>query len=77
MVKLENIQRDNDRITCDAYPEDSKIPVRMEVSISTGEVRRSEFPKGYEYCTMHIRQAKWFLLKNADHLPDSDLIMWY
>ncbi len=77
MVKLENIRRDKDRIYCDAYPEDSKSPIRMEVSISTGAVSHSDFPTGYEYCSSHIRHAKRFLLENADKLPETQLIMWY
>ena len=77
MVRLENIKRDSDRVSCDAYPEDSKFPVHMEVSIKTGEVTRTDLPKGYEHCTMHIRHAKRFLLTNADDLPESRLIMWY
>ena len=77
MVTLKNIKRDNDCIICDVYPEDSKLPVHMEVSVRTGDVSQSAFPKGYEYCTSHIRHAKRFLLENADHLPESRLIMWY
>ena len=77
MVKLENIKRENDCISCDAYPEDSKTPVHLEVAISTGDITRSDMPKGYEHCLMHIRHAKRFLLTNADNLPKSRLLMWY
>ncbi len=77
MVKLENIRRDKDRIYCDAYPEDSKSPIRMEVSISTGAVSHSALPEGYEYWDINIRMAKFFLLENADKLPETQRIMWY
>ena len=76
MLKLEKITRNNNIIKCILYPESSEKGCSFTYNLDTDEVE-CELPEGYEYCEMHIRNAKYYLYKNQDNLPDHKMIMWY
>ena len=76
MIQLKNIRKAADRILCDAFVEDCKIPVSLELDPEKEEFREVRLPDGYEWCKTHIRQAKWYLLSVKNDLPRERLIMW-
>ena len=80
LVRLKNIERHENRVTCDAYLESCKVPVKLVYDIKKREFEEFEYPKGFEYCTQHIFMAKWFIedtLKAKSEFPASETIMWY
>ena len=78
MVKLENIRKNNDVITCVAYLEDCRKPMELRYSSSTDDFDHFEFPEGYDWCEMHIRMIRSFFrtLKGSDYTQER-MIMWY
>ena len=76
MIQLKNIHKAADRIFCDAFVEDCKTPVSLELDPKTEEFREVRLPDGYEWCKAHIRQAKWYLLSAKNDLPHERLIIW-
>lgn len=79
MVVLERIKRNKGKITCEAYVEDSKVPVMLSLDENVGRMASDELPKGYEYCTSHLKHAERFLktLIGAESVPAKRTIMWY
>ena len=79
MVRLKNIERNNNIIECDIIPEDSEEYGHVAVNIETADVESYCLPENFEWCTNHVRYAKWVLLEMADDLdlPEERLVMWY
>ena len=77
MIKLKNIVKNNNKIKCDIYPEDSKIAGWLIVDTNS-ERTEYELPSGYEWCKSHITHARKALIQmNASQkLPKEKLIMW-
>ena len=79
MIRLKQIEKKNNDITCLGYIEDCDEPVFIHIDAITSEVEHSPFPKGYEYET-HIAMARFALMeivKKGDQLPKEKLVMWY
>ena len=66
MIKLKNIKKRGEIITCDAYVEDCPEAVSITVNISEESVQNSPLPKEYEWCKGHISQARWALIRMAE-----------
>ena len=78
MVKIKNIKKENDRIFCDIYVEDCKVPMKTILcDDETYEI--DDFPNGYDWCKTHVRYALRFLktLFNEKDVPTQKTIMWY
>jgi len=78
MVKLRQIKRNGDSITCNAFVEDCAEPVKLIFNILDGSIQNSPLPKGYEWCTAHIRHAGAHLeqMAKAAEIPEQRNIMW-
>ena len=61
MVKLKNIERKNDILSCLVFFEDCKEPVLISLNEKTGVLSEFVMPKGYEWCEYHIRYAEKYL----------------
>lgn len=79
MIKLTQINKFDNCITCLAYVEDCKTPIELVYRIDRKEMCPYHLPDGYEYCTSHIGMARsYFRDKFADEgCPEERLIMWY
>lgn len=79
MIKLTQIKKQGNFISCYAFVEDSKTPFELVYNVELDEVEPYELPKGYEYCKAHVRMAKYFFRKKieSENLPTEKLIMWY
>ena len=78
MIKLTDIRKTGDSITAKAYVEDSREPVELTYSIAEHAFAAYRLPRGYEYCTAHIEQARRFFEQTQDGtLPETRTIMWY
>ena len=78
MVRLKNIRKNNSFITCDAYFEGCKEPVKLHYSVEEKSFLPFHFPKGYEYCKSHARFARDYFESLGDEDPPSSMtIMWY
>ena len=66
MVKLEQIKKDGDHITCSVFFEDCNEPVRLVYSISDDIVQYEPLPEGYEYCVIHINHVRHALRSMAE-----------
>lgn len=79
MIKLENIQKHNDIISCNAFLEDSVTAVVLKYNTSKDEFETFSLPKGYEWCSSHITHARQYLktLNDKADVPKERLIMWY
>ena len=54
MVKLKNIERKNDSLSCLVFFEDCKDPVPISLNEKTGVLSEFVMPKGYEWCEYHV-----------------------
>ena len=79
MVKLKQIEKNGDQITCIAFVEDCKEPIEIIFHIPDGSVQNSPLPAGYEWCRSHIYHAQSALEKMAKEgeFPENWNIMWY
>ena len=75
MIKLKNIQKKVDCVTCDAYLEDCETAAPLKLNTKSGVLADYHLPDGYEWCKSHIGHAKNFLLSSK--LPKETVIMWY
>lgn len=78
MIKLENINRKGNTITCDAFVEDCEEVIPLTFNVADGSMKSGALPKGYEWCTAHLRMAKRTLKKIAETNSDEKrrTIMW-
>ena len=79
MIRLKNINKNGNTITCEAYVEDCRESIQLEFNITKQTLSAEPLPKGYEYCKMHITHARRHLEKMAEtgEIPPERLIMWY
>lgn len=79
MVKLKNIKKNHDLISCDFFPEDAKTPGNIVYDAAKDEIVSCGYPEGYEWCDNHLSHAVDFLasVSKNDNLPEIKLIMWY
>ena len=78
MIKLENINRKDNTITCEAFVEDCEEMIPLTFSISDGSMKSGTLPEGYEWCAIHLRMARKALKKIAE-TPSNEkrkTIMW-
>ena len=80
MIRLKNIEKNNNILECDIFPEDSKIYGHIKVNLVSKEIDDYTLPKEYEWCRNHVVHAQKALLELAvskEPLPKNKLIMWY
>ena len=79
MVRLKQVEKNGDIIVCTAYVEDCKEGIQVEYNIKEHTILSDPLPKGYEYCTSHIRYIRNALSDAAEsgEIPPEGLIMWY
>lgn len=78
MIKLKNIVKDDNIISCDIFPEDSVSCGSLFYDIVENSVKSYELPAGYEWCKKHIVHAKNALREMVDsnQIQKEKLIMW-
>ena len=79
MIRLTQIKKDKNNISCLALVEDCTIPFKLIYDIMSEEFQPYELPKSYEYCKSHIAHARRELerISKEEILPQERLIMWY
>lgn len=79
MIKLKNIERNDDIIECDIIPEDSRENGHIRIDLKKKILKDSVLPAGYEWCTNHIQHAasKLIELSEEKELPEEKLVIWY
>ena len=80
MIRLTEITRNNDYISCVAFVENCKENINLVYNIKSREFGTYTLPKNFEYCISHIAYAKRYFDKIVDdkgNLPNEKLIMWY
>ena len=79
MIRLRNIHRDNGKIICDAFVEDSNEVIKLAFDESTEKLQQYSLPAGYEWCDSHIAYAVRFFRSIIGKPIESDErnIMWY
>ena len=79
MVKLENITRSGNKITCTIFVEDAEQGFYAEYDCESNTMSDVVLPEGYEWCRSHIAQARYFLksLIDKEAIPSRKTIMWY
>lgn len=79
MVKLKNLEKNNNIGRCDIIPEDSPISGHITLSLDSGELIEYSLPAGYEWCLSHVHHAARNLVKILDSVnPQKEyLVMWY
>ena len=79
MIRLKNIVRDGDTVTCDIIPEDSKNAGTLTVDLQKEDIAAYSLPPGYDDCKIHIRHACTAIIQDikAGKLPPKRLVMWY
>lgn len=77
MIRLMQIKKSNNVITCQARLEDSRDAMSLTYHISTRDFDAFLLPEGFEWCRTHIAMARRFFeqLGNADP-PKEKVIMW-
>ena len=79
MIKLKNIKMEADGISCVAFVEDCREPIKISVMADTKEMKASELPQGYEWCKKHLNYAKQVLSEMLESgiTETSKTVMWY
>lgn len=79
MVKLKQIKKNNNKITCDVFVEDCEEAIRVALDMNSGQIEDYTLPKGYEWCTTHMAYVRRFLktLVDSKNVPEKRTIMWY
>ena len=79
MVKLKDIERNDESITCVAFVEDCEEPINIEFSTENETIHSSPLPEGYEWCTSHIAHVRRALKRMVDEnsFVSHTTIMWY
>lgn len=79
MVKLKQVEKDGDAITCVALVEDCAEPIRVVMNVADGTFQHSPLPKGYEYCASHIGHARRALerMVKDGKIVSETTVMWY
>ena len=79
MIRLEEIKRTGEAISCRAYVENCATPFGIAVDQTGAVIGCIHLPENYEYCTAHVAQAVRYLktLWTADTIPEKQTIMWY
>ena len=79
MVKLREIERNNESIICIAFVEDCEEPINIEFKLKDETIHSSPLPEGYEWCTSHIVHVRRALKHMADEnaLVSHTTVMWY
>lgn len=78
MVKLEQVKREGDVISCIAFVEDCEIPVKITLN-TAGEMTADELPEGYDWCDSHLAHAERALseMLETGKVEPRSTIMWY
>ena len=79
MIKLKEIKRNSEIITCKAYVEDCEEAISLSFDISASTLKDVTLPQGYDWCDSHIFHAKDYLMEIAskETIPNNHTIMWY
>ena len=79
MIRLKNITKNKNIITCDVYVEDCKEPVLIILDTGGKKLQNYELPERYEWCHSHINHAKRNLLEmdRENKLVNETTVMWY
>lgn len=79
MIKLQEIKKSKNKITCTAFIEDCKEKINISLDVANKELLDIELPKDYEWCKKHIYYAKQYLISLIDNvpIPEQKIIMWY
>ena len=79
MIELKKIKRESNRISCEAFVEDSPQPVSIVYDILSDQFDEGALPVGYEWCKAHIGYAERYIkeIKNERDVPKAKVIMWY
>lgn len=79
MIRLIQITKADNKISCLAYVEDCETPIKLVYDIDKDEMQPYQLPNGYEYCTTHIRMAATYFRDKiaGEGYPKERLIMWY
>lgn len=79
MIRVENIKRENNIITCTALIEDCQEELPLVFDVVKRDFKPFVFPKGYETCSMHIAYVRRFFDKSLEMeecLPEKKFFYW-
>ena len=80
MVKLFNIQKDKETISCNYTPEDSNLEGFVEMNLKTKEptnITYSKFSVGEDMYVAHVCSKLRELITSNKSLPDTVTVVWY
>ena len=79
MIKLKEIKRSNNFITCLAFVEDAPNGIKLSFDEQKKQLNNEPLPKGYEYCEEHLAHADLYLesLVGKEITNRERTIMWY
>ncbi|MCD8026033.1 MAG: hypothetical protein LUF33_03650 [Clostridiales bacterium] len=80
MVKMFNIKKKNNTISCNYTPETSNEQGYIEVDVATHEIKKIDY-SAYEYgkkmYVAHVRSKLSELLNSKGDIPKEALVVWY
>ena len=78
MIRLKNIEKNNNIIQCDIIPEDSNELGHLSIDIDTKKIIEQCLPDNYEWCKKHIQHAKDTLMQMVmnEKIEKEKLVMW-
>lgn len=78
MIKLKNIKRINNIISCKILPEDATSYGSLVVDVSTRSVMDYDLPDGYKWCKNHIYHAAEALYRMglSNDIPSEKNVVW-
>lgn len=79
MVRLRNIKRNNEIMSCEFIPEGSSECGTLVINTESKKIESCLFPSGYEWCKSHVSHAADYLIEIAsdEMIPEQRTLMWY
>lgn len=78
MIKLKNIEKSENIVKCDIFPEDSVSGGMLIYDIAADSIKDFELPEGYEWCKNHLSHAVKAIrnMVETNTIQNEKTIMW-
>ncbi len=78
MLKLKNIKKDNDIISCDVFPEGDNQKGILKYDLLNKSIIELKMPNDYNYLAPYIVYAtRYFDKTDLEKIPKEKTFMWY
>lgn len=79
MIKLMEIKKNDNAVTCNAFIEDCNVAIPIVYDLNSRELSHGDIPEGYTWCSNHMKHARVRLeaMIREKTFPETVTVMWY